>query len=74
MGLKMANKFQKLGNIRGKPIAEIVGKVGKPNSVSAMTDGQLYQWIKTGIFGGYHYSISVDADGNAIGYTHQFVK
>ena len=70
----MANKFVKLGNIRGKPIAAIVSKVGRPTSISAMASGQLYQWIKTGIFGGYHYAISVDAEGNAIGYSHQFVK
>ena len=70
----MANKFVKLGNIRSRPIAEIVRKVGQPTSISAMADGQLYQWIKTGIFGSYHYAISVDADGNAIGYTHQFVR
>ena len=46
----MANKFVKLGNIKGKPISEIVKKVGKPNSISAMAGGQLYQWIKTSIF------------------------
>ncbi len=71
----MANKFVKLGNIQGKPISEIIKKVGKPNSISAMAGGQLYQWIKTSIFfGSYHYGISVDADGNAIGYTHQYTK
>lgn len=71
----MANKFVKLGNIQGKPISEIVRKVGKPTSISSRAGGQLYQWIKTSIFfRSYHYAISVDADGNAIGYTHQFTK
>lgn len=71
----MANKFVKLGNIRGRPIAEIVKRVGPPNSISSTGNGQLYQWIKTSaFFGSYHYAISVDAEGNAIGYTHQFTK
>ena len=72
----MANKFVKLGNIQGMPIEKIVRRVGKPNSSSATVDGQLYQWIKTGglFVRGYHYAISVDADGNAIGFTHQFVR
>lgn len=67
-------QFVRLGNVRGKPIAEIVAAVGKPTSISATAGGQLYQWIKTGMFGGYHYAISFDGDGLAIGYTHQFVK
>jgi len=71
----VANKFVKLGNIRGVPISQIVAKVGRPNSISATADGQLYQWMKTSIFfGSYHYAISVDSAGNAIGYTHQFTR
>lgn len=71
----MANKFVKLGNIRGVPIEQIVKRVGPPNSISSTANGQLYQWIKTSaFFGSYHYAISVDPDGNAIGYTHQFTR
>lgn len=70
----MANKFVALGNIRGVPIEQIVKRVGRPNSISAMANGELYQWIKTGVFGGYHYAISVDSEGKAIGYTHQFSR
>ena len=71
----MANKFVKLGTITGMPIAKIVKRVGPPTSISAMADGQLYQWMKTSaFFGSYHYAISVDAAGNAIGYTHQFTR
>jgi hypothetical protein len=74
-GAGMANKFVKLGNIRGTPIADIVKRVGHPTSISSTGNGQLYQWIKTSaFFGSYHYAISVDAEGNAIGYTHQFSK
>lgn len=72
----MANKFTKLGNIRGVPIKQIIRRVGKPNSISSTIDGELYQWIKTGgiFLRGYHYAISVDVEGKAIGFTHQFVK
>lgn len=71
----MARKFVKLGNIRGMPITEIIRRVGQPSSISSTANGQLYQWIKTSaFFGSYHYAISVDADGNAIGFTHQFAR
>ena len=70
----MARKLVALGNIRGVPIEKIIKRVGRPSSISATADGQLYQWIKTGIFGGYHYAISVDQEGNAMGYTHQFSR
>lgn len=71
----MSNKFVRLGNIRGKPISKIVKRVGPPTSISSMVDGQLYQWVKTSaFFGSYHYAIKVDADGNAVGYTHQFSR
>jgi hypothetical protein len=70
----MARKFVALGNIRGVPIEKIIKRVGRPSSISATADGQLYQWVKTGIFGGYHYAISVDREGNAIGFTHQFSR
>lgn len=70
----MSRKFVALGNIRGLPIETIIKRVGRPSSISATTDGQLYQWIKAGIFGGYHYAISVDHEGNAIGFTHQFSR
>lgn len=71
----MSRKFVKLGNIRGMPIDEIIRRVGEPTSISSMADGQLYQWLKTSaFFGSYHYAISVDAAGNAIGFTHQFTR
>lgn len=72
----LANKFVKLGNITGTPIGQIVKRVGPPTSISSTGSGQLYQWMKIGgIFQRtYHYAISVDADGKAIGFTHQFVK
>jgi len=71
----MANKFVKLGVITGMPIEQIIRKVGQPTSISSTGTGQLYQWMKTSaFFGSYHYAISVDAEGKAIGYTHQFTR
>lgn len=70
-----ANKFHKLGDIRGMPIKDIVAVVGYPTSISqAGNGGQLYQWIKTSGSSGYHYAIVSDGKGCAVGYTHQFVS
>ncbi|SMC97202.1 hypothetical protein [Novosphingobium sp. B1] len=69
-----ARKFQKLGDIRGMPMKDIVARVGYPNSISVTAEGRLYQWIKTSGRSGYHYAILSDGKGNAVGYTHQFVR
>ena len=66
--------FAKMGDIRGKSIEEIKKKVGSPTSVTNLSGGPLYQWIKTGLFGGYHYAIQFDANGAAVGFTHQHVS
>lgn len=67
--------FVSLGDIRGRPIDEIVAVVGNPTSVSAAADGgTLYQWISVSGSSSYHYAIIVDADAKAQGYTHQFVS
>lgn len=66
--------FSKMGDIRGKTIAGIKKKVGSPTSISNLADGDLYQWIKTGVFGGYHYAIKFDPNGLAVGFTHQHVS
>ncbi|WP_395326937.1 hypothetical protein WBP06_09490 [Novosphingobium sp. BL-8H] len=68
-------KFQKLGDIRGMQMKDIIRKVGMPTSISASTNGgQLYQWIGTSGRSGYHYAIVSDGQGGAVGYTHQFVR
>lgn len=67
-------KFVAMGNIGGWPIENVIKRVGPPSSISAMAGGQLYQWMKTGAFGGFHYAISVDSEGKVIGYTHQFAR
>jgi hypothetical protein len=71
---KQGNAFQRLGDIRGMPMRDIIARVGRPNSISATADGQLYQWMKTRVWSGYHYAISADANDNAIGFTHQWTK
>lgn len=68
------NAFQSLGDIRGRPITEIIGVVGQPNSMSGTPDGKtVYQWIQ--IVGGSssHHAIVVDAEGKAEGFSHQSV-
>ncbi|MDB5457196.1 MAG: hypothetical protein JWP92_2781 [Caulobacter sp.] len=66
--------FSKMGDIRGKSPADIKKKVGSPTSISERRDGRLYQWIKAGIFGGYHYAILFDKEERAVGFTHQHVS
>lgn len=72
-GMK-SNSFAAMGDITGKSLGDIKSAVGEPNSISAAADGgTLYQWI--GVNGGsaYHYAILFDAEGRALGYTHQHV-
>lgn len=67
------NNFVALGDISGKTLAEITAAVGQPNAISAAPEGQtLYQW--QGVNGGsaYHYAILFNAEGHAVGYTHQY--
>lgn len=68
------NKFASLGDIRGMPINEILERVGQPSSISTVPEGTLYQWQRITGSSGYHYAIMVDAENNAVGYTHQHVS
>lgn len=73
-GMK-ANAFTAMGNIQGKTLAEITSAVGQPNSISAAPDGgTLYQWMGVNGGSGYHYAILFDAEGKAVGFTHQHVS
>lgn len=70
-----SQKFVQMGDITGKTTAEIIAVVGPPSSISGMADGgQLLQWMKTNSAGGYHYAIAFDAEGKAVGYTHQWAQ
>ncbi len=69
------NSFAAMGDITGKTLAEIKSSVGEPSSISAAGDGgTLYQWMAISGSSGYHYAILFDADGKAVGYTHQHVS
>ena len=68
------NPFIALGNIRGKPLAEIVAAVGQPTSISAHPDGSLYQWLGVNGPSSYHYAILFDHEGRALGYAYQHVS
>lgn len=70
----LPKKFAQLGNIKGMPIEDIVAAVGPANSISCRDDGMLYQWQKISPTGAAHYAVLVDADGKAVGYTHQHVS
>ena len=59
--------FVRLGDLRGKPRSEIVSAVGAPNSVSAIPNGTLLQWIKPG----YHIAVMFDEDDVCIGISHE---
>lgn len=44
-GLLLHKKFEAIGEIRGKSKNEIIAKVGRPTSISALPDGKtLLQW------------------------------
>ena len=64
----LQRKFQSLGDMRGKTKAEIESVVGPPNSFSALSDGTLCQWIRTG----YHISL-IFKDDVCLGVSSEYV-
>lgn len=69
-----SNDFVSLGDISGKSLEDLTSVVGEPNSISAAPDGgKLYQWMGVNGSSAYHYAILFDAEGKAVGYTHQHV-
>ena len=67
-GNSLQSKFQKLGNLKGRPQSQIVAAVGPPNSISARAEGgQTLQWLKPG----YHIVLIFDADEICQGVTHE---
>lgn len=67
------NRFKQLGDIAGMPFDDVVAQVGPPNSVSAMADGTLYQWMNLAEGASYHFAILFDQDNRAVGFTHQHI-
>jgi hypothetical protein len=63
-----------LGTLYGRPLSEITGLIGLPNSVSSHPGGTLRQWTKVTAYGGsYHYALRFDRYELCTGITHQSV-
>ena len=66
-GRVLKYKFEQLGIIQGKTLAEITAVVGLPNSISAISEGKiLRQWQATG----YHIALLFDSNDICEGITH----
>jgi hypothetical protein len=65
-----ADGWNRMGEVRGRTLDEVVGFVGPATSISQIADGQLYQWIHTSSVGGFHIAM-LFKDGICLGITHQ---
>jgi len=66
-GRVLKYKFEQLGIIQGKTLAEIIDVVGLPNSISALSGGKiLRQWLATG----YHIALLFNGNDICEGITH----
>jgi len=62
-GRELAQKFQTVGDMRGKTLSQISAVVGPPNARASMAnDLMLYQWYATG----YHIAILFDANNRFV--------
>ena len=66
-GHSLRRKFVALGTLSGKSRREIEAAVGTPNSVSAMPNGLLLQWMASG----YHIALIFDNEGICQGVSHE---
>ena len=57
-GRALQQKFISLGNFQGQTRKQIEAVVGPPNSISAVGNGTLCQWMATG----YHIAVLFDGD------------
>lgn len=70
-GRRLYAAFRALGNMKGKPFAEIKDAVGLPTSTSNQANGtRLRQWQATG----FHMAILFDQQDQVLRITHQFTK
>ena len=70
-GRRLHAAFRALGNMKGKPFAEIQQAAGNPSSISRQASGtRLRQWQATG----FHLAILFDAEDHVLRVTHQFTK
>lgn len=66
-GRALRVQFIALGTLTGMTRDDIVAKTGPPNSISAMPDGSLCQWMRPG----YHMAIRFDANDIFAGISHE---
>ena len=64
-GAALHKQFEKLGNLQGKSLDEIIAACGKPQSISPVEGGKLYQWISSGC----HMALLFDEDNKCLGIT-----
>jgi hypothetical protein len=68
-GRALLGKFQRLGDMTGKTLSDIVAVTGPPSSRSSMGNGQmLLQWQATG----YHIAILFDSADRFVRITHEY--
>jgi hypothetical protein len=62
-GRELAQKFQSIGDMRGRTLSQISAIVGPPNARAFMANNlMLYQWYATG----YHIAILFDANNRFV--------
>jgi hypothetical protein len=67
-GQSLQRRFQKIGRVQGLTEADIVQRVGSPNTRSAMPGGKyLLQWQATG----YHVALRFGVNSVCEGVTHE---
>lgn len=69
--LRLQRRFQRLGDLRGRDLAEVVRLTGRPSSISATPGGRLVQWQAAASTGGYHLAAEFDEENRCIGITHE---
>src|SRR6478609_6310281 len=65
----LANRFHRIGSLSGMTKEEIVKRVGLPQSIKAMPEGQLVQWNTEG----FHVSIRFDKEGKFEGMSYSSI-
>lgn len=59
-----------LGDLRGRPMAQVVGRLGPPNSRSLGHSYLLLQWQAPG----YHVALGFGPDGTCTVITHEYIR
>lgn len=63
-------RFEQMGEIRGRTIDEVIAFVGsQPNVQSSWGGGMDLTWMKTGLFSGWTVSVRTDRYGVCFGFT-----